>query len=146
MRSRTNNRSYDYSLFAAILVNGPDGIFACGKFPSYFGELPNSPLRGEKALGAERALSAGGRPGGALHLSISISASIKWGDNTYLAGKESVGQSRASATMHAAPRAGAPYTSSQARARFKQIFFFNLNAFKRETFFPCTKWKPGSLV
>lgn len=62
MRIRTNNRSYDYSLFAAILVNGPDGIFACGKIPGYFRELPNLPLTGEEALGAERALRAGRRP------------------------------------------------------------------------------------
>lgn len=60
----------------------------------------------------------------ALHLSISISASIKCGDNTYLAGKESMGQSQASATTDAAPRASAPYASSQARAPFKRIFSF----------------------
>ena len=49
---RTNNRSCDYSLFAVILVNGPDGIFASGKFPSCFGDLPNLLLKEEKALGA----------------------------------------------------------------------------------------------
>ena len=35
-----------------ILVNGPDGIFASGKFPSCFRDLPNLPLKEEKALGA----------------------------------------------------------------------------------------------
>ena len=35
-----------------ILVNGPDGIFASGKFPSCFGDLPNLLLKEEKALGA----------------------------------------------------------------------------------------------
>lgn len=32
-RIHTNNRSCDYSLFAATLVNGLDGIFASRKFP-----------------------------------------------------------------------------------------------------------------
>ena len=49
---RTNNRPCDCSLFAVILVNGPDGIFASGKFPSCFGDLPNLLLKEEKALGA----------------------------------------------------------------------------------------------
>lgn len=54
-----NNRSCDYGLFPVILVNGPDGIFASGKFPSCFGELPNLLLTGEDALGAGRAPEGG---------------------------------------------------------------------------------------
>lgn len=54
-RLHTNNRFCDYSLFAVILVNGLDGIFASGKFPSCFRGAPKLLPKAEEALVAERA-------------------------------------------------------------------------------------------